>query len=330
MNILAGKTMFIWKLAVCAGGNPVRLAEMAKDAGISTVIIKAADGIDDQNQGTTSWGGPNLLPAAVDCLRSAGIRAIGWQYIYGANLIGISIAANEARAAIRNIQKYRFDGWIVDPEKQYKRKGAAGWADVYMTALRSACPDVAIGLCSYRFPSLHPEIPWSNFLRRCDFHAPQVYWMQAHNPGDQLRRSYRELMALKSMPFIPVGAAFVEAGWQPTVAEINEFDRSAHELQLAGVSWWEWGENGQGVEYHPEWWAAISAHDWSSSAPPGDSNPPQRVRVRANGTNIRTAPHTQGTDAGDLTAGAIFDVVSETGNYYQVKAFVAKSVVDPD
>jgi len=184
-------------------------------------------------------------------------------------------------------------------------------------------------LCSYRFPSLHPELPWSSFLRRSDFHAPQVYWMQADNPGEQLQRSVRELLALRALPVVPIGAAFVEAGWQPTVAGINEFDRMAQALKLPGIGWWEWGENGHGAEYHPDWWAAISAHNWQGGGGGGGEPIGTRVQVRANGTNIRNAPDSAAScDAGDLTAGAVFEVAAEDGEYYQVKAFVAKSVVD--
>lgn len=269
--IPTGKSIFTWMLRRCAGGDPARLAAMAQQAGLSWVALKMADGIYNFNQGSPpSWVGPNLLPGAVDALRAAGIRIFGWQYIYGANNLRQSIAAAEAAIAIRNIQLYEVDGWLLDPEGEYKRPGASAWADTYMTALRSACPDLSIGLCSYRFPTLHPELPWNNFLRHCNFHAPQVYWIQAHNAGDQLRRSYRELKALRDLPVVPVGAAYYDTGfhWQPTVAELNEFNQVAHELECPGISWWEWGENGNGAEYILEFWRAISAHEWGEPPVP--------------------------------------------------------------
>jgi hypothetical protein len=272
--IPVGKGIFIWRLAVCAGGDMSLLANMSVNAHLQWVAIKAADGTDNFNQGSPpSWGGPNLLPDAINKLRAVGIRVWLWQYIYGANWLGQSIAAAEAQKAVENIGRFNPDGWLIDPEKEYKRNGAAAWTDTYMNMVRASCPTIPIGLCSYRFPTLHPELPWHNFLRHCDFHAPQVYWILAHNPGDQLRRSVRELQALANLPVVPVGSAYYDTGfkWQPTVAEINEFDQVAHALNLPGITWWEWGENGHGAQYITEFWQAISAHDWGHPPlPPQD------------------------------------------------------------
>ncbi len=278
--IPTGKGIFIWQLLRCAGGDPVHLANLALELGLSWVAIKAADGTVDFNQGPGGdWRGPNLLPGAVSALRAAGIKVAGWQYIYGANWLKQTIAAREAERAIANINRFNFDCWLIDPESEYKRTGAAAWANTYMTALRAACPSVSIGLCSYRYPTLHPELPWAEFLRRTDFHAPQVYWIQNHNPGAQLRRSVSELLALKAIPVVPVGSAYYDPGykWGPTVAEINEFDATAHELNLPGVTWWEWGENGNGLEYHQDWWVAVANHDWGQPVPPPAQSWEQRV-----------------------------------------------------
>ena len=71
--IPVGKGMFIWRLAVCAGGDPVRLASMAQEAGFSWVAIKSADGVYDMNQGPGGdWRGPNLLPGCLIVLGSIG------------------------------------------------------------------------------------------------------------------------------------------------------------------------------------------------------------------------------------------------------------------
>ena len=250
------------------------LADMAANAGFRWVAIKAADGVNNFNQGSPpSWGGPNLLLEAINRLRIVGIHIWLWQYIYGADWLGRSTAVTEAQKAIENINRFNPDGWIIDPEKEYKRNGAAAWADTYMNMVRASCPSIPIGLSSYRFPTLHPELPWHNFLRHSNFHAPQVYWLLAHNSGAQLFRSVSELKALANLPIVPIGAAYYDTGykWQPTVAEINEFDRTAHELNLPGITWWEWGENGHGAQYISEIWAAISAHDWGDPViPPQD------------------------------------------------------------
>lgn len=268
-----GKGIFLWQLSKCAGGDPLKIAEMAQAAGFAWVCIKAADGSYAYNQGSPpSWGGPALLEDCLKSLSNVGIQVYGWQYVYGANRTGTPIAKQEANRAIENLNRYNFSGWLIDAESPYKRKGANAWADTYMNILRSGCPDTSLGLCSYRFPSYHPEIPWSIFLDKCDFHAPQVYWIRANNPGEQLRRSVRQLSALKALPVVPVGSAYYDPSyqWQPTISQLNEFNQTAQELNLPGVAWWEWGENGHGAEYIPEFWEAISKHDWGRLLPPPD------------------------------------------------------------
>lgn len=259
-----GKNVMIWQLKNCTGRNMTRLADALAEMGVTRAWVKVADGLADMND--------DLLGTAIIELAKVNIDVWGWQYLYGGNIYtGASIASKEADAAIRQINQYGLQGYILDPESQYKRKGAAAWADTYMTKLRAAFPKMPIGLCSYRYPSLHPELPWANFLRHCDFHAPQVYWLQAHNPAEQLVKSYLELTALKMMPVVPVGAAYSEYGWQPTVAELDDFDDQAHCLQLPGVSWWAWDDNG--IEAHPEFYTAIKAHDWNPTPPPIEPPP---------------------------------------------------------
>lgn len=251
--IPAGKSVMIWQLKNCCNGSMSALAWQLKDAHIKHAWIKVADGEVDFNA--------DLMAAAVAALREQQIGVWGWQYLYGGNkFIGTSIAAQEAEAAIRNIKRYALDGFVLDPESHYKRPGAQTWASTYMTKLRAVLPDITIGLCSYRFPSLHPELPWQAFLRSTDFHAPQVYWKLATDPGKQLDRSVRELTGLRKLPIVPVGAAFSEGGWSPTVKQIDEFDCEAHLLNLPGVSWWAWDD--RGIEAHPDWYNAISNHRW--------------------------------------------------------------------
>jgi hypothetical protein len=270
MVIPTGKGLFIWKLGVCAGGDMRVMANMALSAHLDWVAIKAADGKDNFNQANPANYGPDLLGAAVDNLHSVGIKVWFWQYVYGANTLRQSIAAAEANRIVDVISRFHPEGLLIDAEAQYKRSGAAAWADTYMTILRSSFPTLPIGLCSYRFPTLHPELPWQSFLRRCNFHTPQVYWLLAHNPGDQMGRSVRELKALANLPVVPVGAAYYDTGykWQPTVAELNEFDRVAHALKLPGLAWWEWGENGHGAQYIAEFWEAITRHEWGDPVLP--------------------------------------------------------------
>lgn len=251
-----GKGILIWQLAACAGGDPLRLAIRAREAGFSWVAIKIQDGDRPWNLG--------LLSGAVSALKSERISVWGWGYLYGADMLRRSIAKREAEATVRLARELGLAGFLIDAEAPYKRPGARAWAATYAAAVRSAAPDLPLGLCTYRWPSLHPELPWREFLSVCDFHAPQLYWQSAHNPAAQLRRSVRELRAIWDLPVIPIGSAYGEHGWEPTVGELNEFHQAALELSLPGIGWWSW----QHAERNAAWWTALSTQRWPVAAPP--------------------------------------------------------------
>lgn len=246
-----GKGVQVWNLT-----DPEVTAAQIIDVGFDWIAVKAADGTLDHNQ----TAGPGKLFAFVQALRNAGKVVFGWQYVYGANWRGSSFAKLEAEAALRNIRRFGFDGWLIDAESEYKRKGSAAWADQYMVTLRAGLPWITLGLQSYRFPSLHSDLPWQSFLRHVDFHIPQVYWVKSSNPGAQLRKSVQELTALKSLPVVPTGSAYYEHSWGPTPAQLDEFNSVARGLDLPGVLWYCWDD--QGLSTHPDWLETIKAHKW--------------------------------------------------------------------
>jgi hypothetical protein len=82
-----------------------------------------------------------------------------------------------------------------------------------------------------------------------------------------------ELKKLKDLPFCPVGSAYYEKGWQPTVAEINEFDAAAQTMKCVGDAWWVW-DAPMGILGHPDFKEAISAHNWGTTPiPPIEPRP---------------------------------------------------------
>lgn len=252
-----GKGVFLWQLDHCFNGDMVKLANALIAAKVTWVAVKAANGY-------ASFNTP-LLRSLISNLRAAGIAVWGWHYVYGIGYTGVNISKFEGDMAVQRIGDYLFDGWIIDAESEYKRSGSAAAADTYLHIIRGRYPQIPLALCSYRWPSYHKEFPWANFLAHVDLHMPQVYWVGAHNPGAQLAQSYKELNALKRLPFVPVGAAYTEGEWKgPTPDELDQFDQMAHTLKLPGVSWWSW--DSQGIQEHPEWLARIAAHVWG--APP--------------------------------------------------------------
>lgn len=258
---VAGKGIFTWKLPRCERGDVVVIASTAKSANLSHVLVKIADGIIAYKG---DWGSTvDQVPAVVDALHAQGIQAWGWHYVYGDDPSG------EARIAIQRIRQLQVDAYVIDAEAEYKKPGRRAAASRFMAELRSALPDFPIALSSYRYPSLHPQLPWKEFLEKCDYNMPQVYWMQAHNPGAQLARCLREFQAMTPYrTIIPTGAAFREHGWQPTAGEILEFLNTAKNSNLPAVNFWEWSQARSGVISGA--WETIRDFSWVGEPPPQD------------------------------------------------------------
>jgi hypothetical protein len=199
-----------------------------------------------------------MLPAAVTALRAAGIQVWGWHFVYGDQ------PDNEAKVAIQRVKQFELDGYVVNAEGSYETHTKRGAAYRFMDQLRSAFgSNLAIGLSSYRYPSVHGAFPWTEFLQQCDFAMPQVYWVQAHNPAIQLQKTVREYQNATSFPVrpvIPTGAAYREGGWQPTVGEINEFMLAVRQLNLSAMNFWEWSE--VRLQRVPGAWEAIRDFSW--------------------------------------------------------------------
>ncbi len=258
---LQGKGFFTWKIPNCENGDPSAIANVARHAELSHVLIKVADGTVTYN-GT--WGiAEDLVTPVIRALRARDIEVWGWHYVYGDNPLG------EAHKAIQRIRQYNLDGYVIDAEAEYKQDGKKSAAKKFMRYLRAELPSLPIALSSYRFPSYHPQLPWREFLEGCTYNMPQVYWMKAHNAGEQLLRCVREFQAMSpSRPVIPTGAAFREHGWQSTTEEVVEFMQTAKRLNLRAVNFWEWSDARSGIM--PDVWEAIRDYSWSSEPKPQD------------------------------------------------------------
>ncbi len=259
--MLEGKGFFTWKIPNCEKGDARQIAAHAKAAGLTHLVLKIADGPMIYN-GT--WGDQtDYTTPVVNALRAQGIKVWGWHYIYGDNPIG------EANVAISRIRQYNLDGYVIDAEKEFDAGGKKAAAKTFMNQLRKSCPDLNVALSSYRFPSLHPQVPWTEFLDQCTISMPQVYWMKAHNPGDQLERCVDEFQAkIPVRPVVPTGAAFREYGWNPTDTEVLEFFNKAKELNLSAVNFWEWSDARSGIV--PGVWDTIREYKWRQKDEPKD------------------------------------------------------------
>ena len=271
-NVFSGMGVFIWQVKNCAGENSPETAaarefigKTLKTLGVSWAAVKVADGVNGFNlQEVKGMWVDTILPAFFDAEEAAGRKRIGWGYIYGFNPLG------EAKRVAEQIKKYGLDGYIIDAEGEYKKAGRAAAATTYMKKLRELCPDTPLALCSFRWPSLHPEFPWKAFTdqmdaRKGDVHMPQVYWQGAtavNEPAIQLVRSINELKKIKDLPFIPVGAAYSEHGWSSSRDQIVLFSNHASVLNLPGINWWSLDQ----ILKKVEWQQAVidASEDWQS------------------------------------------------------------------
>ncbi|HML40363.1 MAG TPA: SH3 domain-containing protein [Bellilinea sp.] len=264
-----GKGFMIWKATDPEMVAPAALATLAATAGFRHLEIKIADGP----------AGYNLayLRELVSACHALGVEVWGWQYVYGV------FPAQEAERAKYIMAEYKLDGFLIDAEVEYKLAGA-GAAKFYMARLRDGWNGKPIALCTYRFPTLHPEFPWDAFADQADFFAPQMYWVEAHNPADQLARCLKEYRARwPGKKIAPVGAAYQENGWRATPGEIKEFAEAVQKEGLSGYSFWEWSN---AIRYGL--WDTVAGLEVETGE---DSEAaPTSATVRTAALNFRSAP----------------------------------------
>jgi hypothetical protein len=269
-----GKGFYIWQIRRCESGNASAIANAAAQAGLTHVLIKIADGTSAYNIDSTT--GADLVPPLIQALRQKGITPLGWHYVYGYEL------EKEADIAIQRIGACGVDLYVIDAESQYTLPGRAQTARTFMTRLRASLPSFPMALSSYRFPTYHPSFPFQAFLESVDFNMPQVYWVEAHNPGDQLIRCLREFQAITPFrPIIPTGSAYQQGDWAPTPAEITEFLDTARNLNMSAANFWEWGHTRL---YLPALWQTVTGYNYSNI--PSDEEIVQRYFAALNAHDV--------------------------------------------
>jgi len=255
---LQGKGFFIWQIPNCENGDPDAIAALAQDAHFTHVLVKIADTKYSYN----IYSGVDMVPPLVQALRARNIQVWGWHYVKGDDPLA------EADKAIERVRQFSLDGYAIDAESEYKEPGKAAAATKFMNRLRAGLPNTTIALSSFRYPSYHPQLPWREFLEKCDLNMPQVYWLFAHNPGDQLVRCVREFQAMTPYrPIVPVGAAYREFGWEPAPAEVLDFLQTCQSLNMTAANFYSWDSS---RKYLPDVWNTIRDYPWTGAPIPSD------------------------------------------------------------
>lgn len=269
---LRGKGFFIWQIPRCDGGVPSVIAAEAVKAGLSHVLIKIADG-PNWSYNVDKETGIDLIPPVVSELRKAGIEVWGWHYILGRDPIG------EARLAVSRTRALGMDGYVIDAEVEFKSRGKDEAARRFMEVLRTGLPDLPIALSTYRYPRVHPEFPYNEFLVDCDYAMPQVYFEGAHNPEQQLDRCVEQYLSLKyARPIIATAPTYNRGEWRPTPDEVTRFLKHAKELGITAVNAWSWEYAKRESNYGL--WEAMAKFPWPVGPPFVDM--PERLIERMN------------------------------------------------
>ena len=263
-----GKGLYVWSIE----NMPDMWVDKFQDMGITWIAVKIADGVNSSNLRRLADGSKvdDILLPFIDKASQFCKKIFGWQYVYGFNPL------DEADKAARRVKEFELDGFIIDAEHQYYRKHAQ--AKQYSKMLRQLMPDVPIGLSTYRFPVLHPTLPYKEFLKICDFNAPQVYW-NAGKAGKELRESYRQYEKIKLLPFIPAGRAYYgESGFpKPTPAETIDFLTTAQELGCPAAFFWSADALYHRTRSLPEIRKAIADYKWIGVGEPIPPEPPDEI-----------------------------------------------------
>lgn len=256
-----GKGVFLWNVERCdPSPDKTALVERLRQAGVQRVDIKIVDGA--TRYGTDKETGFNHTAAAIRALRKAGFALTGWAYTYGYSRDWVT---KEAQAVVAALRDYEIDTFAVDAETEYKRADHYKYAQVYCRTIKEALPGLTMGLTSYRFPYYHQDFPWGAFWPYTDYHMPQVYWINAHNPAAQLQKSVNDLRTLHDVPFVPAGYGYGSV----LPEEMNTFDGEVKRLGFKGITWWEWYY----IDSDPALFEALRSHQWGTAPQP---EPPEQ------------------------------------------------------
>jgi len=258
--MLSGKGWFIWQVSRCEHGSPSAIADKAVAAGLSHVLIKVADRTYSYG---LNWHGQDQVAPVAAALHSKGIQVWGWHYVYGQQPV------DEAKAAVQRAHQLGLDGYVIDAEGEYSAPGMAAAAHTFMVSLKVGLPaEMPVALSSYRYPSVHRDLPWAAFLEHCDFSMPQVYWQGSHNSAVQLTRSVSELSDPKLVgtprPVVPTGSAYGAGDWIATPDDLQKFLAAAQQLKLSAANFYSW--DAAVVHDNHELWDTVASYDWKNGA----------------------------------------------------------------
>ena len=258
--MLTGKGWFIWQVSRCEHGSAKAIADKAEAAGLSHVLIKVAERTYSYG---LNWHGQDQVAPVAEALRAKGIQVWGWHYVYGQKPV------DEAKIAVQRARQLGLDGYVIDAEGEYTAPGMAAAAHTFMASLKGGLPaETVVALSSYRYPSVHRDLPWAAFMEHCDLVMPQVYWLGAHNSAAQLTRSVTELSEARLVgtprPVIPTGSAYGSGNWTATADDLGNFLTAAQQLKLGAANFYSW--DAAAIPDNHDLWNTVANYNWQDGA----------------------------------------------------------------
>jgi hypothetical protein len=226
-----GGGMWIWYVSKSEGGDPYAIAARAKKAGMSTVLIKSADGTDPWAQFSSTL---------VATLHDLGMQVCGWQYVYG------TYPVSEARAAAAAAQAGA-DCFVIDPEVEYEGRYAE--AQRYINELRSLVgEDFPVGVASFPYVDYHPGQPYSVWLGPggAQVNMPQTYWKTIGGGVTTVSTHTFVHNRIYGRPIAPLGQSYD----RPPAGEIARFRSLWDAWGAPGLTWWSWQSTAEGTWPH--------------------------------------------------------------------------------
>lgn len=195
-------------------------AQAAKALGVSTLLVKIADGT---NVWYSNIGGIGSWRAALDAVEAQGVKAVPYTYCYGNKFGAIDVEIDIVKQALATAGIV-----IADLEAEYN--GQAGWASTVANALKGK--QGQFGVVTWADPNLQDWQGVIAALRPCvDFWMPQVY-------TDFLASVYKTQFA--GLPLVPVFNLGTDDGPNNLLGNVNAAPSgpiSFWEYQAAIGSW---------------------------------------------------------------------------------------------
>lgn len=247
LHLPEGVGMYIWNLRaeLSENGGIQGVVEKFQKANLKFAFIKMVDGPSKYNEYATPANdetADTLLTALVVKLVDAGVDVYSWGYYYGI------LPKREAIITNQRLDQFGdyLSGHIINAEVEFKRdtKKMAEVAKTICAEIKTKNPSLPIGISTYRFPTWHMAFPFEAFMRYVDWYEPQMYWIGANNPIQQLERAIVEWRALEQRiglaekPIIPAGPVFKEYGWTPKDQEILDYVAACKKFGLLGTNFW--------------------------------------------------------------------------------------------